>query len=118
MGLRDILAADADSVFLEAGGFGEDVVYAPLGVASNEVTITAVVEDVMEPQSGSSRGFDSEMIPTMAKTTRIHVSEADVTAPAYGDTVTQGDTTWRVNQFDRQDGMYVLYCTAGERMMR
>jgi len=118
MGIREILASDAGGVFLESGGFGEDVTYAPLGVASNETTITAVVEDVMDPQSGTDGGFNSEMVPGMVKTTRIHVSEDDVSSPAYGDTITQGSTTWRVQQFDRQDGMYVLYCTTGKRMSR
>jgi len=117
--LRDLVAADVDTVFFESGGWKETVSYLPVGQTSGETSVSAIVEDIQDPMGGAEKGFDAELVPNLVNAALIYVSETEIAAPNYGDSFTQDNgTVWRTRQVSKQEGMFVLACVADERMSR
>jgi hypothetical protein len=115
MSIAEQVAADVDTVFLGADGFEETVTYTPVsGTASS---ISAIVQDLIESTTKAVGGMDMEQIPGASATAMVSISATDIASPAYSDVITTAaGRNWNVKEKSRQEGMWVLYCTADERM--
>jgi hypothetical protein len=110
------MAIDLDNVAAFTGIFGDDATYTPVG--GSPVTVWA---DVQEATILGRPGpvFDSVFAPGLGRYAEGRVVAADLAAlgvtPSQGDTLTQNDVTWRVEEIRPEVDMLVLALSSDQR---
>lgn len=104
MSFQDDMDADRLAVFQDTtNGFAVSVTYTTTGGTATTITVIRTW-----PQGTSEIGLFSPMGGNDGAL--YHVSAADVTAPALGDRITDGNDTWQAVNVQPVDGFFEVRC--------